>query len=178
VLGEKGIPLKVIEYLAVPPFTEVPEGTVKSIQRVASFPGRGGDGEKPWDLIVKTVCPIPQSAMVEDDNRSIRGIKNGRNILTDRLERLNGSQFLLLGMSSVPVFSRGQWITYKGNEDPMWSYAHQLQAASVYATALSKGYKPEESEELAVAFVNKTVYKGVVYMKPLEEKLMDLWETS
>jgi len=60
----------------------------------------------------------------------------------------------------------------------MWSYAHQLQAASVYAAALSKGYKPEESEELAVAFVNKSVYKGVVYMKPLEEKLMDLWETS
>ena len=78
---------------------------------------------------------------------------------------------------SIPVFSKGQWLTYKGHDDPMWSYANQLQAASAYAAALSKGYKPEESEELAVAFINKIVYK-VTYVKPLEQKLMDLLETS
>jgi len=60
----------------------------------------------------------------------------------------------------------------------MWSYANQLQAASVYASALSKGYKPEESEDLAVAFVNKKVYKGLIYVKSLEQKLMGLSETS
>jgi len=79
---------------------------------------------------------------------------------------------------SIPVFSKGQWLTYKGHEDPLWSYANQLQAASAYAAALSKGYKPEESEELAIALVNKTVYKGIMYVKPLENKLMDLLETS
>ena len=79
---------------------------------------------------------------------------------------------------SIPVFSKGQWLTYKCHEDLLWSYANQLQAASAYAAALSKGYKPEESEELAVAFVNKKVYKGLVYVKLLENKLMDLLETS
>ena len=79
---------------------------------------------------------------------------------------------------SIPVFSKGQWLTYKGHEDPLWSYANQLQAASAYANALSKGYKPEESEELAVALINKNVYKGLMYVKPLENKLMDLLETS
>jgi hypothetical protein len=79
---------------------------------------------------------------------------------------------------SIPVFSKGQWLSYKTYTDPMWSYENQLQAASAYAAALSKGYKPEESEDLAVAFVNKIVYKGLVYMKPLEQKLMGLSETS
>jgi len=79
---------------------------------------------------------------------------------------------------SIPVFSKGQWLSYKGHGDPMWSYANQLQAASVYASALSKGYEPKESEDLAVAFVNKIVYKGLFYMKPLEQKLMGLSETS
>jgi len=79
---------------------------------------------------------------------------------------------------SIPVFSKGQWLSYKTHIDLMWSYANQLQAASVYASALSKGYKPEESEDLAVAFVNKKVYKGLIYVKSLEQKLMGLSETS
>lgn len=79
-------------------------------------------------------------------------------------------------MSAVPVFSNGQWIMYTCHQDPIWSYENQLQAASVYAAALSRGYKPEESEELAVAFVNKKVYKGIVYMKPLEQKLISIMD--
>jgi hypothetical protein len=78
---------------------------------------------------------------------------------------------------SIPVLSNGQWLIYKGHDDPMWSYANQLQAASAYAAALSKGYKTEESEELAVAIVNKMLYK-LMYVKSLEQKLMGLLETS
>jgi len=81
----------------------------------------------------------------------------------------------------LPVFAKGTWIDFPKHTDPLWSYANQLQAGSAYASALSKGYSAEESEGLAIALVNKTVYKGLVYMKSLEQKLSkitDLSETS
>lgn len=74
-------------------------------------------------------------------------------------------------LTATPVFQKGKWILYPGHQDPLWSSANQLQAASFYATALSKGYEPEESEGLATAYINKQIYKGLVYLPPLEKKL-------
>lgn len=74
-------------------------------------------------------------------------------------------------LTATPVFQKGKWILYPGHQDPLWSSANQLQAASFYATALSKGFEPEESEGLATAYINKQIYKGLVYLPPLEKKL-------
>jgi hypothetical protein len=78
---------------------------------------------------------------------------------------------MVSSLTATPVFQKGKWILYPGHQDPMWSSANQLQAASAYATALSKGYEPEESEGLATAYINKQIYKGLVYLKPVEQKL-------
>jgi hypothetical protein len=58
------MPLKVMLYFADPPFTADPSGTVKSIQRVASWPWTGGDGLKPCAFTVKAVRVGSQATSV------------------------------------------------------------------------------------------------------------------
>jgi hypothetical protein len=74
---------------------------------------------------------------------------------------------------SVPIFRKGKWISYILPEplDPMWSPSHCLHAAAFYANALSRGYEPNESASLTVAYMNKQIYKGLQYHRSLEQKI-------
>lgn len=84
---------------------------------------------------------------------------------------------------TLPIFRKGSWIHYPlpPSVDPLWSKQHLFQAASLYATALSKGYSPSESGVLAECFVHKQVYPELQYPKQIErklEKIKDLGETA
>ena len=76
----------------------------------------------------------------------------------------------------IPVFRKGAWIQYPIPTfvDPLWSKSNLFQAASVYATALSKGLPPSESAVLAECFVHKQVYKDLQYSRQIEKKLEGL----
>lgn len=80
---------------------------------------------------------------------------------------------------SIPVFRAGKWIFFNlENTDPLWTYASQLRAASAYATAVSKGYQHQEAMNLAEAFINKEVYRGIVYTPDIERKLLALTDRA
>ena len=72
---------------------------------------------------------------------------------------------------SIPVFRNGTWILYNVPETtPLWSQALKLQAASVYASFISKGFSKEKSSVFTECFVNKQLY-GVTYSKEIESEL-------
>lgn len=71
----------------------------------------------------------------------------------------------------VPVFSNGRWISYEVPSDVRWSSNWNLQAASVYAAALQKGFPDKEASMLAEAFITKQLYKGLQYSPKIEDQL-------
>lgn len=73
----------------------------------------------------------------------------------------------------IPVFRKGIWIQYPvpAFVDPLWSKGDLFQAASFYATALSKGFPPSESAVLAECFVHTQVYPDLQYSRHLERKV-------
>ena len=74
---------------------------------------------------------------------------------------------------SIPVFRNGTWITYTVPSDGelYWNANQKLQAASFYATAISKGLQPSYSATLTECFMNKQVYPGLQYNAKLESIL-------
>lgn len=74
------------------------------------------------------------------------------------------------------MYRKGKWIHYEVPESgiALWSPALKLQAASVYATAITKGFSKETSGILAEVFVNKQLY-GVAYKESLETALHSLF---
>ena len=77
----------------------------------------------------------------------------------------------------IPVFRNGSWISYTVPTDveTLWSQSLQLQAASVYATAISKGLEPSQSAILAEIYVNKQLYADIQYSLQLEDRLKSLY---
>ena len=75
-------------------------------------------------------------------------------------------------MESIPVFRKGVWISYSVPEDgtALWSQSLKFKVASIYATAISKGYSQETSSVLAESFANKELY-GVNYNSQIETLL-------
>ncbi len=76
----------------------------------------------------------------------------------------------------IPVFRNGQWISYTPPEEPPvgWSDSHSFQAASVFATAQSRGYSTKDSVAFAEMFVFKQIFEGLVYDSRLEKELEKL----
>lgn len=80
----------------------------------------------------------------------------------------------------LSVFRNGAWIQYpimyvqEHRDIPGWQKRHDFQAASVYATALSKGYSPLESNAFAEIYVFKEIYEGITYDKKKEAQLEKL----
>lgn len=74
-------------------------------------------------------------------------------------------------MKVIPVFRGGKFIQYSLPEpcDALWSKEHKLQAASIYASALQKGYKEEMSRNIAEMMVNKQVYPNIQYDETWEK---------
>lgn len=77
-------------------------------------------------------------------------------------------------MNRIPVFRKGIWIHYDVPQSgtALWSQSLKLKAASVYATARTKGYSNEKSVVLAECFVNKELY-GVSYNSTIEQCLQE-----
>lgn len=74
----------------------------------------------------------------------------------------------------IAVFRKGQWMQYIIDRvDPLWSQKDSMQAASFYATAVTKGFSNDESHMLAEAYINKNIYK-VGYTKDLELKISSI----
>jgi hypothetical protein len=74
----------------------------------------------------------------------------------------------------IPVFSNGRWISYSPPSDVFWSRNWNLQAASLYAAALQKGYSEKEAAQLAEMYVSKQLYTGLQYSKRFEDQLKAL----
>ena len=74
---------------------------------------------------------------------------------------------------SIPVFRNSKWISYTvpSDVDTLWSTKSKLQAASVYATAIEKGFSPSYSAILAESYVNKQLYLGLQYNAKIEKTL-------
>ena len=77
----------------------------------------------------------------------------------------------------IPVLRKGILYTYKTREEypAGWSPQHTFRAASVFATAQSRGYTTQESEGFAEMFVFKQIFPGLLYEKRLEQKLASLF---
>jgi hypothetical protein len=73
----------------------------------------------------------------------------------------------------IPIFRNGAWIHYTVPVDMErhWNSSMKRQAASLYATAVSKGISPSQSAMLAECSVNKQLYPGLQYNKSIEELL-------
>lgn len=80
----------------------------------------------------------------------------------------------------LQVFRSGVWIQYpmiytqSHKELSGWQKKHEFQAASIYATALSKGYSPLESNAFAEMYVFKEIYEGIKYDTKREAQLKEL----
>ena len=80
----------------------------------------------------------------------------------------------------LQVFRGGAWIQYPvlytqtHGEIAGWQKKHEFQAASLYATALSKGYSPLESNAFAEMYVFKQIHEGIKYDKKKEAQLQEL----
>ena len=78
------------------------------------------------------------------------------------------------------VFRGGAWIQYPlihtqaHNELMGWQKKHEFQAASLYSTALSKGYSPLESNAFAEMYIFKQIHEGIQYDKRREAQLKEL----
>ncbi len=77
---------------------------------------------------------------------------------------------------SISVFRQGKWILYSVPKDGelFWNANQKLQAASFYATALSKGLSPSHSAVLTECYINKQVYPGLQYKESLEVQIKSL----
>ena len=75
-------------------------------------------------------------------------------------------------MNTILVFRKGIWISYKvpHASATIWSQSLKLQAASIYATAISQGHSHETSTVFAECFVNKELF-GVTYNPKIESAL-------
>ncbi len=76
----------------------------------------------------------------------------------------------------IPVFRKGKWIRYTVPVDGTvyWNSHQKLQAASLYATAISKGLSPSQSAVLTECYINKQLYPGLQYSKELETHIQSL----
>ena len=76
----------------------------------------------------------------------------------------------------IPVFRKGVWYTYRVKHDVPagWLPHHSYQAASLYATAQSRGFTPQESEVLAEMYIFKQIFEGLEYKKDQEQTLLSL----
>jgi hypothetical protein len=76
---------------------------------------------------------------------------------------------------SIPVYRKGSWIHYTLPDSgiALWSQSLKLQAASIYASAIVKGYSPDTSHILAESYVTKKIY-GVQYNPTIERYLEKL----
>jgi hypothetical protein len=80
----------------------------------------------------------------------------------------------------LQVFRSGAWIQYPliysqtHGDIAGWNKKYEFQAASLYATALSKGYSPLESNAFAEMYVFKQIHEGIKYDKKKETQLKDL----
>ena len=78
------------------------------------------------------------------------------------------------------VFRGGAWIQYPliytqtHSELMGWQKKHEYQAASLYATALSKGYTSLESNAFAEMYILKQIHEGMTYDKKKEAQLKEL----
>lgn len=74
----------------------------------------------------------------------------------------------------IPVFRKGQWIHYEVPETgtALWSQSLKLKVASVYATAITKGYSKETASVIAECFANKELY-DVTYSSNIESSLKE-----
>ncbi len=79
-------------------------------------------------------------------------------------------------MNRIPVFRKGTWIHYEVPEagTALWSQSLKLQVASLYASAVAKGFSKEKSSVLAECYANKEVY-GVTYNQSIENCLKELF---
>ena len=77
---------------------------------------------------------------------------------------------------SLSVFRQGKWIQYVLPKDGelFWNANQRLQAASFYATAVSKGFSPSQSSVLTECYINKLVYPGLQYNETLEKQIQSL----
>jgi hypothetical protein len=77
---------------------------------------------------------------------------------------------------SIPVFRNGTWIHYEIPETgtSIWTNSLKFKAASVYATAITKGFSKEKSLVLTECCINKLLY-GVTYTKQIEEEIKSLY---
>ncbi len=76
---------------------------------------------------------------------------------------------------SIPVYRNGSWIHYEIPETgtSIWSSRLKLKAASLYATAITKGFSKERSLVLTECCINKLLY-GVTYSKQIEQEIQSL----
>lgn len=76
----------------------------------------------------------------------------------------------------IPVFRKGVWYSYHVKDDVPsgWLSRHSYQAASLYATAQSRGYSKEMAESLAEMYIFKQIFEGLQYQKQQEEELKAL----
>jgi len=72
----------------------------------------------------------------------------------------------------VPVFRNGSWSSYPVPKGSGWTPQQTLRAASVYATALTKGHPPHLCSVLAECALNKELY-GVTYGPTIEAHLKE-----
>lgn len=77
---------------------------------------------------------------------------------------------------NIPVYRQGKWILYVLPKDGecFWNANQKLQAASFYATAVSKGLQPSHSATLTECYINKQVYPGLQYNETLEKQIQSL----
>ena len=77
---------------------------------------------------------------------------------------------------SIPVFRNGTWVQFDVPDagTSIWSKSLTLQAASLYASAITKGHSKEKSLVLAECYGNKQLY-GVTYSKQIETELQNLF---
>ena len=81
-------------------------------------------------------------------------------------------------METYGIFRNGQWIEYKlsvtAQEDPRWTEAEKWLAASVFATAKTKGFSNEKAYQLSDAVVFQTIYKDLEYSEALQKEIVAL----
>lgn len=79
-------------------------------------------------------------------------------------------------MDKISVYRKGSWISYEVPQEVrhIWSQGLKLQAASVYATAVTQGHSVAMSNTLAECYVNKELYQGLCYHKKIEGMLKGL----
>ena len=77
---------------------------------------------------------------------------------------------------NIPVFRKGLWLSYSvpADVESCWTKRMKFQAASLYATAITKGYSAQDAGIYAEMWVNKQLYEGLVYDAKQEDILKSL----